>query len=324
MSKNAILILALVFCFFSSIAQDPPAFFTNKGFFISANAGLDYSSLAPNPDSASLYVSFTTITSKIGYSFGNRIAAGFKGNYTFARSNVVELNPYWMYGGFIDYFPFKHYNIYLNGSLMRSNVCYNWDYKLSPVHPSIVSDKDQWFYGSFGAGYYLKANRFAYLNFEIWGEMNLNDCVNCGRKPISYSAGITLLPHNFKTKQAALPLGHDNYYSEYVIDNEMQKQGRRDAELHYKHYKKAGRASLITSFNGPLTGIAVATEMSRTAPKLKNLNYPDSVLIQNQDYYEAYTLKAKEIKKKKAWRNYRIGAGSRIAISVLLSILIFA
>lgn len=86
-------------------------------------------------------------------------------------------------------------------------------------------------------------------------------------------------------------------------------QGTMDAERYYKKYKGAGTGTLITSLVSPLVGLIPAIACSASAPKLSNLGYPDENQFKTQEYYLAYTEKAKKIKKKKVWTNWGIGFG---------------
>jgi hypothetical protein len=85
----------------------------------------------------------------------------------------------------------------------------------------------------------------------------------------------------------------------------FSKKGREDAIVNY-HGQNCGAIwvvpATISAFTIP--GIIVASICSNHVPKDHNLNYPDSTLINNRLYSEAYKKQAHKIKTKKLWKYY--------------------
>ena len=96
-------------------------------------------------------------------------------------------------------------------------------------------------------------------------------------------------------------------------------QGQSDASQYYKGYKGAGTGTLITSLVSPIVGLIPAIACSSTQPKQINLDYPDTELIKNADYYNGYTKKSKKIKQGKVWKNWCIGLGANIVAAILIT-----
>lgn len=102
-----------------------------------------------------------------------------------------------------------------------------------------------------------------------------------------------------------------------VAENLLVK-GQRDAEQHYQKYRGAGTGTLVASLVSPLIGLIPAIACSATAPKEKNLGYPQAELFGQEGYYQGYTKKAKKIKQRKVWGNWAIGFGvNLIAVSII-------
>ena len=95
-------------------------------------------------------------------------------------------------------------------------------------------------------------------------------------------------------------LGTDSAY--------FSKRGREDAIANY-HGRNSGATwvTITTIYPLPiLAGAAVAGICSAQEPKDWNLNYPDSTLINNRIYSEAYKKQAHKIKTKKLWHSFRV------------------
>jgi hypothetical protein len=95
-------------------------------------------------------------------------------------------------------------------------------------------------------------------------------------------------------------------------------KGQVDADRFYKKYKGAGTGTLITSLISPLVGLIPAIACSSTKPREFNLDYPNSTLMKNPDYYLGYTQKAKKIKQGKVWLNWGIALGVNFVAELLL------
>lgn len=97
-------------------------------------------------------------------------------------------------------------------------------------------------------------------------------------------------------------------------------RGQQDASKYYTGYKRAGTGTLMTGLVSPLVGLIPAIASSSTPPKDSNLNYPDTELMKNSDYYNGYTQKAKKIKQGKVWKNWGIALGvNLVAVLVITS-----
>ncbi len=98
----------------------------------------------------------------------------------------------------------------------------------------------------------------------------------------------------------------------------LKLQAQADASKHYTRYKPAGTGTLVASLVSPIVGLIPAIATASSEPKEKNLNVPDSVLIQNPIYNDAYIIKASSIKRKKVWKNWLIGLGANVVATAIL------
>jgi hypothetical protein len=96
-------------------------------------------------------------------------------------------------------------------------------------------------------------------------------------------------------------------------------KGQADAARYYKKYNGAGTGTLITALVSPLLGLIPAIACSSTKPMEINLDYPNSGLMKNPDYYLGYTQKAKKIKQGKVWTNWGIAFGVNIIVVIILN-----
>lgn len=98
--------------------------------------------------------------------------------------------------------------------------------------------------------------------------------------------------------------------------------GRMDAKRFYKGYKKAATLTILSGTGlmlvSPVAGLTTAIACSSTPPKIKNLNLPDSILAQNEDYLAGYKRQSKKIKQKKVWKNWAIGFVINVSIVGLI------
>ena len=87
-------------------------------------------------------------------------------------------------------------------------------------------------------------------------------------------------------------------------------KGQNDALIHYKGYKLASTAVLISSILPGYGFFFRATPMlasDSNMPIEKNLGYPDPDLMKNEQYASGYKQKARQIKSEKLRRNYKTG-----------------
>ena len=100
------------------------------------------------------------------------------------------------------------------------------------------------------------------------------------------------------------------------------KRGREDAIANY-HGRNSGATwvTITTIYPIPiLGGAAVAGICSAQEPKDYNLNYPDSTLIDNPIYTEAYKDQARKIKSKKLWQSFGV---TSVSLALFMGIGIF-
>ena len=110
----------------------------------------------------------------------------------------------------------------------------------------------------------------------------------------------------------------DSSFVVSLTENLFMK-GQADAARYYKKYNGAGTGTLITSLISPLVGLIPAIACSSTKPREINLDYPNSGLMKNPDYYLGYTQKAKKIKQGKVWTNWGIAFGVNIIVVIILN-----
>ena len=95
--------------------------------------------------------------------------------------------------------------------------------------------------------------------------------------------------------------------------------GVSDADKYYDGYKGAGTGTLIGSLVSPILGLIPAIATSSTTPSDVNLNYPSVELMNNQEYYNGYTRRAKKIKSGKVWGNWVIGFVANVVAVLILT-----
>lgn len=104
--------------------------------------------------------------------------------------------------------------------------------------------------------------------------------------------------------------------------NQDYLTGKLDAKRHYIGYKDAATLTILSGtclmLVSPVAGLTTAIVCSSTPPKMKNLNLPDSMMLQNQDYMAGYQRQAKKMKQRKVWTNWAIGFGINVSVIGLL------
>ncbi len=102
-------------------------------------------------------------------------------------------------------------------------------------------------------------------------------------------------------------------------EEELLAKGKQDATINYRGRKSGAGATIATTVVlSPLIGIIPAIACESTGPSYRNLNFPDSALMENESYNQAYVHQAHQIKKKRIWRGFGIGSGAWILIILLL------
>ena len=105
-----------------------------------------------------------------------------------------------------------------------------------------------------------------------------------------------------------------------AVEVDLYTQGQTAATKSYKGYKGAGNGTFFTSILvSPLIGLIPAIACSSTQPKEMNLNYPSKELMNNSDYYDGYTQKARKIKQNKVWTNWGVALALNIAAYIVLT-----
>jgi hypothetical protein len=130
-------------------------------------------------------------------------------------------------------------------------------------------------------------------------------------KAIRFENGTKEVFENYKLPQSAplTTLSTEDYF----------KKGYADASIYYKGYKGAGTGTFLPSLLiSPLLGLIPAIACSSTAPKDRNLNYPNPELMKNPDYYRGYTTHAKKIKQGKVWLNWGIAFGINMVFEAVM------
>jgi hypothetical protein len=107
------------------------------------------------------------------------------------------------------------------------------------------------------------------------------------------------------------------------VTTDLYTQGQNDAVIHYKGYKLAANAVLISSILPGYGFLFRATPMiasDSNFPIEKNLGYPDPNLMKNEQYASGYKQKARQIKSEKLRRNYKTGLIIQISYMVIICI----
>ncbi|MCX6210807.1 MAG: hypothetical protein NTZ59_15215 [Bacteroidetes bacterium] len=99
---------------------------------------------------------------------------------------------------------------------------------------------------------------------------------------------------------------------------DMRTRGMNDARVYYKG-KNSGATTIGigTVIISPLLGLVPAILTASSTPDYKNLNFNNSELIKNKEYYAGYIDEAHSIKKRKIWTSYGIGAAASIVLVLL-------
>lgn len=134
---------------------------------------------------------------------------------------------------------------------------------------------------------------------------------------------VLVLIFSFKNTQAITTFD-SSLYNTVVKDitllnfNQDYLSGKADAKRHYFGYKNAATLTILSGtclmLVSPVAGLTSAIVCSSTPPKLKNLNLPDTLMLQNQDYMAGYQRQAKKIKQRKVWTNWAIGFGINVSV----------
>jgi len=88
------------------------------------------------------------------------------------------------------------------------------------------------------------------------------------------------------------------------------RQGQKDASIYYWGYRNAASSTFLVSMIAtPIGGLIPALACSLTTPHGRYLTCPNRELINNNDYYAGYTLKAKKIKATRVWISWGAACG---------------
>ena len=100
----------------------------------------------------------------------------------------------------------------------------------------------------------------------------------------------------------------------------LSEKGRVDADTYYRGFSGAKTGTLlIAGIISPLGGLIPAIICSSTSPSEYNLNAPNSELMREPDYHNAYKAEAFRIKKRKTWGGWAIGSAIAIVAYVIVS-----
>lgn len=97
-------------------------------------------------------------------------------------------------------------------------------------------------------------------------------------------------------------------------------RGSADALRYYRGYKPAATGTLVSGLVFLPAGLVPAIITSAVPPKEENLNYPSIELMQNVDYYNGYTQRARSMKQAKVWTNLGIAFGVNLVGFILLGV----
>ena len=100
---------------------------------------------------------------------------------------------------------------------------------------------------------------------------------------------------------------------------ELYQMGQRDARKFYRARNSgAGWIAATNILLSPLVGLIPAIVVSIGEPQFYNLDFPDSELIKNENYYRGYMTIAHKKKSKRIWGNYIVSAGFNIVLVAIL------
>lgn len=111
---------------------------------------------------------------------------------------------------------------------------------------------------------------------------------------------------------------HSTVAVDAAVNGDLTEKGRLDAKQYYKTTPGIGAVTLIVAMANPLVGLAPAIAFSSSTPPDYKLNYPNTNLMLNKSYHDAYVDEAKAIKKRKVWRHYGIGVGAIVAFYAVM------
>ena len=107
--------------------------------------------------------------------------------------------------------------------------------------------------------------------------------------------------------------------TDYSNAENLYIQGNNDAKLYYRDYKTAGTLTLVSTILFPPVGLVTAIATSISPPNKNNLDYPDANLFAQREYARGYTTKAKRTKSGKVWKNFGIGIGALVFLSIIVN-----
>jgi hypothetical protein len=94
------------------------------------------------------------------------------------------------------------------------------------------------------------------------------------------------------------------------------QKGLNSATLNYKGYKGASTGTFWATFMvGPLAGLIPAITCSNTPPKQDRYMLPLPINSYSSDFLRGYSSQAHLIKRKKVWKNYRVGLVFSLAVT---------
>ncbi len=110
--------------------------------------------------------------------------------------------------------------------------------------------------------------------------------------------------------------GAPRYSSQEIKD--FQFQAIRDANQYYEPRGVWVATSLTTFFFWP-AGIITTVATSLTPPAMHRLNIRDNKLLDNPYYFDTYKHTARQMKSRKAWTGFGIGAGAFLLLLLVTS-----
>jgi hypothetical protein len=154
------------------------------------------------------------------------------------------------------------------------------------------------------------------VRYKQWGDTseNVRFILKQEVKSINYADGSQSALSNIADTSTDI----SNVPRNTTTENNMYRTGAADAQRFYKRYKAAGRGTLAVSFFGGVFGLVPAIACSSSPPKLSNLSVLNPKLMENYYYARGYEDTALRIKSRKVWKNFGVGLGMTVLLTVLL------
>ena len=136
-------------------------------------------------------------------------------------------------------------------------------------------------------------------------------------------ASLSKIQYQNGTIDSLLPPKKENISSNQIVNthfnDSLSKLARKDAMEYYKGYRPAATGTILVSLISPIVGLVPAVIASSSIPLKKNLNTPNTELMNNGAYERAYQNQAHKIKKRRVWNNWGVGFGVNFFLALFLA-----